>query len=171
MEPPTNRTQFVLEFSGATRAKDQLQTLRQLETAKVLRVVNAAVIARDASGNLSIHETGDLSPAARRTLISIGALLGFTGGVLWRGMRTGLIAAFVAGQTGALLMSAYDPGYSNVYLEHLAADVRPDSSLLVASLEFKTTGMAAVIQNRFPGARMLRPSTVLPSSAELAASV
>jgi uncharacterized membrane protein len=153
-----------LAFSNTTQAAEAQQRFKQLDAAQVLRLVNTAVIVRDVKGNVAIHEQGDLSPLAKRAIISMAGLVGFGVGVLWRGIRTGLLGAFLAGQTGAILMTTFDPGFSNLYLEHLAQDVAAGTSLLVASVEFKSESLAAVVQSRFAEARIIRPVTPLTAS-------
>jgi uncharacterized membrane protein len=161
MERSPNRTQVVLAFPGTGRAGEALQTFRQLDAAGIVRLGNAAVIARDAEGGLFVRETSDLGPPAKRAIISVCALAGFLVGVLWRGVRAGLIGMFVVGESGAILMTLLDPGFSNVYLEQLAAEVPAGSSLLVASVDLRTSDVAAIIQGRFAGARVLRPAPVV----------
>jgi uncharacterized membrane protein len=164
MERSTNRTQVVLAFPDTGRAGEALNTFKQLDAAKVLRLVNAAVIARDAEGGLSIRETSDLDPQAKRTIISVCALAGFVVGALWRGVVAGLVGMVVVGQSGAIVMTLIDPGFSNVYLEQLADDIPADSSLLAASVEFGTASMPTIMQGRFPGATVLRPAPVASAS-------
>src|SRR5438270_800949 len=108
MTGPGNRTQVELEFPGTTRADEALQTFQQLETAQVLRLVNAAVIKRDEAGDLTIREIGDLSLQAKWVLIGAASLTGFLAGLLWRGLRTGLLAGYAVGQAGALLATLFD---------------------------------------------------------------
>jgi uncharacterized membrane protein len=148
----------VLAFAAPDSAAEALKSFQQLDAAKVLRLKNAAVISRDAHGKLSIHEIGDLSPEVKWALVGAAAVAGFVAGTLWRGARVGVIAAYAVGQTGAILTTMIDPGFSNVYLEHLAEDVQADRSLLIASVEFKSESLAGVIQDRLAGARVVRPA-------------
>lgn len=166
MSVATNRSTVVLAFDSETRAEEALYALRQLDAARLVRLSDAALIVRDAHGDVSIRDTHDLSPQAKQAIISVSALAGFLLGTLWRGIRAGLIGAFVVGQTCAILITVVDPGYSDLYLEQLARDVSPGTSMLVASVDFKSEGMDAVIQSRLAGARILPPA-VIPSTGQM----
>jgi len=115
---------------GAERALEALQTADQAE---FLDLESAAVIVKDANGNVTLSETEDKSgkQGLARGLI-LGGLMGF----LLPG-RSLVSSAVKQGASGGLLARLQDTGFEDDDLRAMAEDLAPESSMLVAIVQYQ----------------------------------
>ena len=126
---------IVAAFSEEKAAKAALQELKAAKRAKLIDIVDAAVIRRDEKNKLHIKETGDLSGGQ-------GAMFG---GAL--GLTLGILAgpgALVAGAAGALIggiaSKLRDSGFSNDRLKEIGEALKPGTSAIIAVVEHRWVG-------------------------------
>ena len=123
---------IVAAFGEEKAAKAALKELKAAKKAKLIDIVDAAVIRRDEKNKLHIKETGDLSGGQ-------GAMFG---GAL--GLTLGILAgpgALVAGAAGALIggiaSKMRDSGFSNERLQTIGDALKPGTSAIIAIVEHK----------------------------------
>ena len=123
---------IVAAFGDENAAKNALNELKAAKRAKLIDIVDAAVIRRDEKNKLRIRETGDLSGGQ-------GAMFG---GAL--GLTLGILAgpgALVAGAAGALIggiaAKLRDSGFSDARLKEIGDALQPGTSAIVALVEHR----------------------------------
>ena len=122
---------LVSTFTDAEYAGMALAKLQKMERFGELDVLNAAVVTKDAEGEASFKETGDID--SRR-----GALFGaITGGLFGLiGGPVGAVVGAVAGAaTGHVAADRIDMGFPDEFLENLKESLEKDSSALVVLVE------------------------------------
>jgi len=126
---------IVAAFQEENAAKEALKELKAAKRAKLIDIVDAAVIRRDKKDKLHIKETGDLSGGQ-------GAMFG---GAL--GLTLGILAGpgvLLAGATGALIggiaSKLRDSGFSNERLKEIGDALKPGTSAIIAVVEHKWVG-------------------------------
>lgn len=120
---------IVVIFPDETKAYEGKRALHELDAEGSLTLYAMAVLAKDASGNVSVKETADQGPLAT----SVGAL---TGGLI--GLLGGPIVAGVGLATGALLGSWADLsnlGVSTSFMEDIWQELMPGKAALVAEVD------------------------------------
>jgi uncharacterized membrane protein/sporulation protein YlmC with PRC-barrel domain len=118
-------------FNDADKAESVLEDLQQVSKADAFEVVNAAVLKKDAAGEVHMKETEDVD-ASRGALFGAvtGALIGLLGG------PAGAVVGAVAGTaTGGVAAHLIDMGFSDEYLKDMQDDLSPGSSMLIAMVE------------------------------------
>lgn len=153
---------MVVAFEGQTRAAEVLQTLERIHHARVIDLHAAAVITRDASGKTVIHETNDFT--AEQGLVG-GALVGGLLGLIKGGLLGG---ALLGAGVGYLASKALDLGFSDQFLQEIADSLTPNSSAIVAAVEFEKVDAAMQALDPFHG-KILR-QTLPPEQAQKLAS-
>ncbi len=121
----------VLTFDNESTADEALKELRQLQKDKIVKVLNAAVIAKDKQGKASIKgiENVDAKHGALFGAIA-GGLIGLVSGAL------GVIVGALAGAgTGGVAAQLIDLGFPKEYLRALQDNLRPGTSALVTLVE------------------------------------
>jgi len=123
---------IVAAFGEEKAAKAALKDLKAAKRAKLIDIIDAAVIRRDEKNKLHISETGDLSGGQ-------GAMFG---GAL--GLTLGILAgpgALVAGAAGALIggiaSKLRDSGFSNDRLKEIGDALKPGTSAIIAVVEHR----------------------------------
>lgn len=122
---------ILVVYEGQPIAAQQLRALQALERRKELRLFNAAIITKSASGVTSLKEVQDVDT-------SRGAIAGALAGALvgWLGGPVGAVVGALAGATtGGIAASRIDLGFSKSFLKEVRQALKPDSSLLVVMIE------------------------------------
>lgn len=117
-------------FPNTYEARAAMNDLVDLHTEGALELVDAAVMVREYSGNLSISERAELTPGkgARR-----GALIGAALGVIF---PPSLIAsAAIGAAAGAITGKKTDQGFENEMLEEIGGELEPGKSAILAVVE------------------------------------
>ncbi len=154
---------LVVAFPGETRAADVLNELKQLNKEHLVHLKNAAIITRDRSGKVNIHETHDFDAKQGAVAGALaGGLLGMLRGDLVEGALLGAGAGFVASKV-------VDLGFKDDYLKQLAASLQPDSSAIVAMVLFDHADQA-ISELNIHGGTILRETLAPDVAAKLAAA-
>jgi uncharacterized membrane protein len=118
-------------FPEDTQAAAALDKLKSGEEDSSPRLVNAAILAKDAEGRTAVREDQDMR-AGRGSLF--GALVGGVIGLL--GGPAGAVVGVVAGAaTGGLVAGKTDLGFDDAFLNELKGALQPRSSALLLLLE------------------------------------
>src|SRR5262245_7338319 len=125
MEDP--KEVFVIVFQDVNKAAEVLAVLKQLKSENAIKLGDAAVLVRDASGQISIKETHDIT--AQQGAVA-GALLGGLAGFLQGRGSDHTLASVAAGLAagaggGALAGKMIDLGLKDDYLKDLAEHLNP----------------------------------------------
>jgi len=122
---------ILLLFNDASQAGAALQAARARIAQGDLRLMNAAVILKDADGNVKIEEMHDLS-GWRGSLFGMvaGALIGLLGGP-----AGAVLGGAIGAATGGAVAGGVDLGFSNDFLRELESALQADSSLLLVIVE------------------------------------
>jgi uncharacterized membrane protein/sporulation protein YlmC with PRC-barrel domain len=113
------------------RAEEALEFVHDLHNRRTLRIRNAAILARDEEGAVTVRDTRDIDPKKGRLLGAItGGLIGLVGG------PAGVVVGALAGAgTGAVAGKRIDFGFSDKFLNKLQEHLQPGSEALVVLVE------------------------------------
>jgi uncharacterized membrane protein/sporulation protein YlmC with PRC-barrel domain len=118
-------------FDAPDDADRALQFIEQFRKKGTLKILNAAVLVKDAEGNVAVKDTRDIDPKKGRRLGAVtGGLIGLLGGPL--GMAVGALAG--AG-VGGLAGKKIDLGFSEQFLDGLRQHLKPNTSALIVLVE------------------------------------
>ena len=144
-----NQEMIVVAFDDEYRAEDVQNTLKQLEGKAIVDLKSAAVVTRDASGQVQIKETSDFD--ARQGAIGgavAGGVLSLLGGGLLKGVVLG-----AAG--GAVAAKVIDLGLDDDFLEEIGDNLATSSSAVVALVDFDHVDQAMEELEQFEGGTIL----------------
>jgi uncharacterized membrane protein len=112
----------------AARALGFIEEFRKRGTLKIL---NAAVLVRDAEGNITVKDTRDIDPKKGRLLGAVtGGLIGLVGGPVGA-----VVGALAGAGAGGLAGKKIDFGFSEKFLDGLKQYLKPDTSALIVLVE------------------------------------
>lgn len=141
---------LVVAFQDVNKAQEVLKVLQQLDHEHAVNLKNAAIVQRDASGKVSVHETRDFNAKQ-------GAVAGALAGGLLGMMRGNLLAGAALGAASGLgAAKLIDLGFSDSYLKEVAEQLTPGSSAIVAVVDFTQVDRAMSVLDQFDGGRILR---------------
>jgi uncharacterized membrane protein len=155
---------LAIVFPGETRAQEVLDAVNRLHHEGAVDLHNAALITRDASGKIAIHETGDFTPAQGATG---GAVLGAVVGLL-RGKLIG--SALLGAGAGYLAGKVLDLGFDDSFLKQIGDSLTPDSSALVLAIEFERLDEALQVLDQYHG-HIIRQSLPADQAQRLVAAM
>ncbi len=117
-------------YPNTYAAQATLGDLVHLHNEGTIQLVDAAVMVREHSGNLSITERAELTPGkgARR-----GALIGAALGVIFPPSL--LASAAIGAAAGAITGKVTDQGFENEMLQELGEELDPGKSAILAVVE------------------------------------
>lgn len=122
----------VAAFKDEKAADQALKELKQAKRARVIGIINAAVLRKDAKGKLHIKETADMGGGKGATLGgAAGAAIGLLAGPAL------VVPAAVGALVGGLAAKLRDSGFSDARLKALGEGLAPGSSAIVAVVEHK----------------------------------
>ncbi len=156
---------IVIAFDGESQAELVLESLRGMEAMDVVDLKSAAVIVRSESGKVVIKETRDFD--ARQGAIG-GAIAGGVLGLLRGGLLKG---AILGAAGGAIAGKVVDLGLEDDFLRELGDSLGPDSSAIVALVDFEQVDQAMQELDKFEGGRILRHSLSPEVYAKLSEAV
>jgi uncharacterized membrane protein/sporulation protein YlmC with PRC-barrel domain len=120
-------------FDTPQRAGEALEFVKDVQRRQrgALKIHNAAVLVKDADGNVTINETGDLSPRKGMVLGAVaGGLLGALAGPV------GILVGAAAGAgVGRVSTHWIDLGLPDDFLNRLQGYLQPGSSALIVLVE------------------------------------
>jgi uncharacterized membrane protein len=155
---------LVIAFPGEGRAAEVLQILDRMHHGHLIDLQGAAVISRNVSGKTAIHETNDFT--AEQGLVG-GALVGGLLGLIKGGLLEG---ALVGAGLGYLASKALDLGFSDDFLKEIADSLTPESSAIVAAVEFEKVDEAIRALDPYHG-KILRQTLPPDQAQKLAAAM
>ncbi len=128
---PGDEHLVAIVFDKPSRASEVLVNLLHLQQEGALRLGDAVVISKDASGRAHIHETVDISPGR-------GALMGGWWGVL-ASLRVGPLAIAGGAVAGALYAKVVDKGLADDWVKQMAEwlDAGRSALLLLVTVDDK----------------------------------
>lgn len=126
-----NTELFLATLDSEQGAAKLLASVREREQAGTLRLLNAAVLVKDASGKVHASEREDVdAPHGALAGALVGGLLGLLGGPV------GVILGAAAGAaTGGATAALVDLGFSSDDLQEVQEQMSTGSSVLVVLLE------------------------------------
>jgi len=121
----------VVAFDAAEEAGQALKLLEGGQKQGTLKVLNAAVLVKDAEGKVTIKDTQDIDPKKGRRLGAVtGGLIGLAGGPV------GVVLGALAGAgAGGLAGAKIDLGFSEQFLNELPQYLKPGTSALIVLVE------------------------------------
>jgi len=151
---------LVVSFEDEAKAKEVLETLKELKDRQLVELGNAAVIRRSVEGELDIDETADMDTKE-------GAIAGaIAGGLLGALTGKGLVGGAILGAGGGALASkGLDLGIDDDFLKKVGQGLQPGSSAIVATVDFTDAGAAMEALDRFSGGTILH-ATLQPEIVE-----
>ena len=141
---------IVAAFGEEERAGEVLGEIQELERLRFIGVWNAAVITKNADGELKLKETAEIKGVRRGA--GIGAIAGGIIGILAGGPIGGIVLGAAAGALGGKVI---DLGFSNKELKEMGELMKPGSSAIIAVIEHKWVGELVVALEEF-GAQIVR---------------
>ena len=118
-------------YDKSGRAEEALAFVHELHKRRTLRIRNAAILARDAEGTVTVRDTRDIDPKKGRLLGAVtGGLIGLVGG------PAGVVVGALTGASaGAAAGKQIDFGFSDKFLTKLQTHLQPGSEALVVLVE------------------------------------
>jgi uncharacterized membrane protein len=135
---PNNEPYDVISASFASEAGADLalSALQRAEQAELLDIESAAVIVKDANGEVTLSETEDQSG---RQGLGRGLITGGLMGLLLPG-KSFVSSALKQGVSGGFLARLRDTGFEDDDLRAMAEDLAPGTSMLVAIVQYQYSG-------------------------------
>jgi uncharacterized membrane protein len=119
----------VAAFQDEQAASDALNELKSAQREGLIKIVNAAVLRRDANDKLHISETADMSGGKGAAIGGVtGAVLGILAGPVGWGLGLGALV-------GGLSAKLRDTGFQDARLRQLGQGLKPGTSAIVAVVE------------------------------------
>lgn len=120
---------LVSVFDSERTAFEGLTALKELHQDGDITLYASTVIAKDASGNVSVRQSADRGPIGTLVGIVTGALVGLLGGPV--GVAVG---AYVGG-FGGLMYDLFNAGVSIDFLDEVEASLTPGKTAVVADID------------------------------------
>jgi len=118
-------------FDGPEDASRALKFVEQRQKQGVLKILNAAVLVKDAAGNVTVKDTRDIDPKKGRRLgVVTGGLIGLVGGPVGA-----VVGALAGAGAGSVAGAKIDFGFSEEFLNGLKQYLKPDTSGLIVLVE------------------------------------
>jgi uncharacterized membrane protein len=141
-----------ISFADAFRAQEFLTAVTRLAANEQLRLRDAVIVSKDASGKTMVRETMDLEPG--RSALS-GALWAGLFGLLLGGPVGWVVGAGVGAGTGAVAAKVIDHGVSDEWVGWFRETVDADTTTLVLLVEQLDRAALVGELERFAGARLV----------------
>ncbi len=155
----------VVSFPDENKAQEVLRVLKQLEHEGAAELRNAAIIRRNAGGEISISETRDFDDKQ-------GAIAGAIAGGLIGLLRGHALTGAALGAAGGFGVSkVVDLGFPDAYLRDLAQQLKPGSSAIVAVVTFTKVDQAMTTLDQFAGGTIMRQTLPPEVAQKLSAAV
>lgn len=119
---------IVVVFDNEIKAYEGSKALQELQDEGSINLYAKTVIARDASGKISIKQQGDTGPVGTAVGMLTGSLIGLLGGPVGVAIGAG------AGTYGGLLFDMAHAGISEDYLYEVEQSLLPGKAAVVAEI-------------------------------------
>ena len=123
---------FVAVYSDETSAGVALKDLKDMEHARSIELIDAAVVVRDAEGKVHYEETAD--PSGKK-MAKHGAIAGGLVGLIFP--PSIIVGAVVGGAGGGIWGKIRDKGFKDDELKAVGESLTPGSSAIIAVAEDK----------------------------------
>lgn len=150
---------IVIGFDGTHKADEALLQLQQLEKEHLIDLEDAAVVIRNAAGDIKIRQTTDLTSAT--TLA--GGVWGLLIGALLANPIIGIVVGTGIGAFGGVTA---DIGINDDFIEELGQTLSPDSSAVFILAKQTTTDRVSEDLRPFKG-RILHTSLSVDDETRL----
>lgn len=118
-------------FDKVDQASEALEYVQGLHQRQILKILNAAILAKDQDGNTTLKDTRDIDAKKGRLLGAIaGGLIG-----LLAGPGGAILGALAGAGAGGLAGKWIDMGFSNEFLAGLQDRLQPGSAALIVLVE------------------------------------
>jgi uncharacterized membrane protein len=118
-------------FDKVDQASEALDYVEGLHQRKILKILNAAILAKDQDGNTTLKDTRDIDAKKGRMLGAItGGLIG-----LLAGPGGAFLGALAGAGAGGLAGKWIDMGFSDKFLAGLQDRLQPGSAALIVLVE------------------------------------
>lgn len=141
-----------ISFGDAFRAQEFLTAATRLAANERLRLRDAVIVSKDASGKTMVRETTDLEPG--RSALS-GALWAGLFGLFLGGPVGWIVGAGVGAGTGAVAAKVIDHGVSDEWVKWFRETVDADTTTLVLLVEKLDREALVTELERFTGAHLV----------------
>ena len=130
-QEPAKIDLVAVAFDSPEDAGRALEFVERSQKKGALKVLNAAVLVKDAAGNVAIKDARDIDPKKGRRLGAVtGGLIGLVGGPV------GVVVGALAGAgAGGVAGAKIDFGFSEQFLNGLKKYLKPDTSALILLVE------------------------------------
>lgn len=156
---------LVVSFPDESKAQEVLETLKQLNAAHDIALSSAAVIRRDASGKVLIHETRDFNAKQGAVAGALaGGLIGMLRGNTLAGAALGAAAGFGASKV-------VDLGLPDDFLKQVGEQLTPGSSAIVAIVTFENVAQAMQVLDQYSGGKILHQALAPEVARQLSEAV
>jgi uncharacterized membrane protein len=155
---------LAVELDDALRAQEALLAALGLHQREAIRIEDAAIVAKEATGRIRIHQTRDISTGQ-------GAMAG-----TWLGMLAGLlflmplVGAALGAAVGGIWAKLHDIGISDRELKEMGESLAPGSAALFLLFEPLATTTLVREFRRFNG-KVLRSTLPDDLTAEISAAL
>jgi uncharacterized membrane protein len=121
---------IVAAFQDEQSANQALKMLKEAKRERLIGIVDAAVLRKDANGKLHIKETADMGGGKGAAIGGVtGAAIGLIAGPVL------VVPAAVGALIGGLAAKLSDSGFKNERLRTIGESLKPGSSAIVAVVE------------------------------------
>ena len=118
----------VIVFSNEARAYEGTRAVKQLHAEGSLTLYGVAVIAKDASGKVSIKEAADAGPAGTVVGYLVGALIGVIGGPV------GMLAGAAGGTVMGSLFDLFNYGVGEDFVSKVSNELGAGKTAVIAEI-------------------------------------
>jgi len=157
---------FVVAFDGVGQADEVLGTLRKLDDDELVELGKAAVVRRGSDGVIDVEETADMD--TKESAIAGAVAGGLLGMLTGKGLVGG---ALLGAGGGALASKGLDLGFDDDLLAEFGDKLGPDSSAIVATVDFVNLDAAMEVLDRFEGGTILHTTLQPEITAQLSEAV
>ena len=132
----------VIVFPGESEAYQGTRALKELHAEGSLTVYGAALMSKDAQGNLSVKEAADAGPLGMAVGTLVGGLVGVIGG------PAGVLAGAAGGTVIGSFVDLFSYGVGADFLSKVSTELRPGMTAVVAEIaEYWTTPLDTRMQS------------------------
>jgi uncharacterized membrane protein len=124
---------LVVVFDSETKAYEGSKAFQQLQNEGNINLYAIAVIARDASGKVSVKQEGDMGPIGTGVGMLTGSLIGLLGGPV------GVVLGTSVGSLGGMFYDLVHLGISEDFLAEVEQSLQPGKAAVVAEIEEEWT--------------------------------
>ncbi len=117
---------LVVVFDSESKAYEGSQALQELQNEGSINLYAKAVIAKDATGKVTVKQSGDMGPVGTAVGLLTGSLIGLLGGPV------GVAIGVTVGTSGGMLYDLAQLGVGEDYLDEVGKSLLPGKAAVVA---------------------------------------